>query len=292
MLGEPIHDKMVACITPVSVTTPSLSVQQIMVLKERLSDMEEIKIFNNPEFGEIRTSGTVDEPLFCLSDVCKALDLGNPSQVKSRLSDGVITNEGIIDSLGREQMVNFVNEDGLYDIILDSRKPEAKRFRKWITSEVLPEIRKHGGYMMLMDNETDEDLMSRALLVAQATLKRREERIKALEDDNKAMKPKADYFDDLVERNLLSNFTDVAKQLNIKRKTFIEYLIRDNFIYRDKMNRIRPYKQYANSYFHINDTKSSNNKWAGVQVLITAEGKEAFRLLYKRYGENLIKFQE
>lgn len=254
--------------------------------------MSDIQIFSNPEFGQIRTSGTVDEPLFCLSDVCKALDLGNPSQVKTRLLDGVITNEGIVDSLGREQTVNFINEDGLYDVILDSRKPEAKKFRKWITSEVLPEIRKHGGYMMLMDNETDEDLMSRALLVAQATLKRREERIKSLESENSTMKPKADYFDDLVARNLLCNFTDVAKQLNMQRKTLIEFLIRDKSIYRDQKNRIRPYKQYANTYFHVNDAKGKYSSWAGVQVLITPEGKEAFRLLYNRTGSNLLSFEK
>lgn len=108
--------------------------------------MNEIKIFNNPQFGEIRTAGTSEQPLFCLADVCRALDLGNPSQVKTRLMDGVISNEVIIDSLGRQQSVNFINEDGLYDVILDSRKPEAKAFRKWVTSEVLPSIRKHGAY--------------------------------------------------------------------------------------------------------------------------------------------------
>ena len=105
-----------------------------------------VQIFNSPQFGEVRTAGTADAPLFCLADVCRALDLGNPSQVKARLSDGVISNEGILDNLGRTQYVNFVNEDGLYDVILDSRKPEARAFRKWITSEVLPSIRKHGAY--------------------------------------------------------------------------------------------------------------------------------------------------
>ena len=105
-----------------------------------------IQIFNSPQFGEVRTAGTADAPLFCLADVCRALDLGNPSQVKARLSGGVISNEGILDNLGRTQYVNFVNEDGLYDVILDSRKPEARAFRKWITSEVLPSIRKHGAY--------------------------------------------------------------------------------------------------------------------------------------------------
>lgn len=118
--------------------------------------MDEIRVFENPAFGQIRTAGTSNEPKFCLTDLCKALDLGNPSQVKTRLEDGVISNEGIVDSLGRVQNVVFVNEDGLYDVILDSRKPEAKAFRKWITSEVLPSIRKMGKYSVKSEATKDE----------------------------------------------------------------------------------------------------------------------------------------
>ena len=83
---------------------------------------------------EIRTAGTAENPLFCLADVCKAVEL-DPSQVMKRLDDGVVTIHPIPDRLGRMQQANFVNEDGLYDVILDSRKPEAKAFRKWITSK-------------------------------------------------------------------------------------------------------------------------------------------------------------
>jgi prophage antirepressor-like protein len=94
---------------------------------------------------EIRTAGTADNPMFCLTDVCKALGL-EAKHVMERLDDGVVSTDIIIDRLGRNQNANFVNEDGLYDVILDSRKPEAKAFRKWVTSEVLPSIRKTGSY--------------------------------------------------------------------------------------------------------------------------------------------------
>ena len=107
--------------------------------------MSEIQIFNNPQFGEIRTAGTSENPLFCLSDLCKCLGL-SAKGVNQRLSDEVISNYPITDKLGRTQQALFVNEDGLYDVILDSRKPEARAFRKWVTSEVLPSIRKTGGY--------------------------------------------------------------------------------------------------------------------------------------------------
>ena len=90
--------------------------------------MNDIQIFNNPQFGQVRTAGTSENPLFCLLDVCKALELRQGDVVR-RLTDGVVSTQPITDSLGRTQMANFVNEDGLYDVILDSRKPEAKAFR-------------------------------------------------------------------------------------------------------------------------------------------------------------------
>ena len=104
----------------------------------------EIKIFESPEFGRIRTvTDERGEPWFCLTDVCKVLGL-KQRHVRERLDDGGVSTDTIADSLGRLQMANFVNEDGLYDVILDSRKPSARDFRKWVTSEVLPQIRKTG----------------------------------------------------------------------------------------------------------------------------------------------------
>lgn len=108
--------------------------------------MNDLKIFENKEFGEIRTAVVDDKPMFCLADVCKALEIGNVSQMKTRLKeDGVITNE-VIDSLGRKQTAIFVNESNLYKVIFQSRKEAAERFTDWVTSEVLPSIRKTGGY--------------------------------------------------------------------------------------------------------------------------------------------------
>ena len=106
--------------------------------------MNDIQIFNNPQFGDIRTAGTAENPLFCLSDLARVLEL-TPSKIAQRLSKDVLSKYPL-KTEGGTQMANFVNEDGLYDVILDSRKPEAKAFRKWITSEVLPSIRKTGQY--------------------------------------------------------------------------------------------------------------------------------------------------
>lgn len=168
--------------------------------------MSKIKIFENPQFGEVRTAGTPEEPLFCLADVCKALELGNPSQVKARLSDDLISNEVIIDTIGREHKMNFVNEDGLYDVILDSRKPEARAFRKWITSEVLPSIRKHGAYAtadtiesIIADPQTGIRLLEALKDEREMRKREREQRLAAeqmvtkLEDEAVENKPKVVY---------------------------------------------------------------------------------------------------
>lgn len=107
--------------------------------------MNEIQIFSNPQFGEIRTViGENGEPMFCLPDLCRVLEL-TPSKVAQRLSEDVLSKYPL-ETAGGIQQTNFVNEDGLYDAILDSRKSEARKFRKWVTSEVLPTIRKHGVY--------------------------------------------------------------------------------------------------------------------------------------------------
>lgn len=148
--------------------------------------MNDIQIFKNPQFGEIRTAGTADNPMFCLSDVCKSLGL-SAKGVNQRLDDEVISNYPIKDSLGRTQQALFVNEDGLYDVILDSRKPEARQFRKWVTSEVLPAIRKTGGYMVAQQDETPEQLMARALRVAEETLARQKAKMEQVQRENKRL---------------------------------------------------------------------------------------------------------
>lgn len=108
--------------------------------------MNELQIFNSDEFGQIRTVIINEEPMFCLADVCKALDLEQVSRVKSRLKQDGVTTSKVIDSLGREQSATFINESNLYKTIFQSRKESAERFTDWVTSEVLPTIRKTGSY--------------------------------------------------------------------------------------------------------------------------------------------------
>ena len=138
--------------------------------------MNTIKIFENEQFGKVRIAMSENnEPFFCLADVCQILDL-IPSKVAQRLDKDVLSKYPL-ETAGGIQQANFVDEDGLYDTILESRKPEAKKFRKWVTSEVLPRIRKTGGYIATKMDDTPEEIMARALIVAQETLKRKEQRL-------------------------------------------------------------------------------------------------------------------
>ena len=136
---------------------------------------ESIKIFDNAQFGQIRTSMTEQgEPLFCLADVCKALDLnGGARNVKSRLSaKGVVSIN--TPTNGGNQQINFITEPNLYKCIFQSRKKEAEAFQDWVCSDVLPSIRKNGGYMVARAEETPEEIMARALVVAKATIEKQQ----------------------------------------------------------------------------------------------------------------------
>jgi prophage antirepressor-like protein len=172
----------------------------------------ETKIFKSPQFGEIRTTGTSEQPLFCLADLCRILGLQS-TEVNRRLENGVVSKHPIVDNLGRTQQALFVNEDGLYDVILDSRKPEAKAFRKWVTSEVLPAIRRTGGYMAARADETPEQIMARALLVAQDTINRHKQRVQMLEGENEHL------VSEVKQQALKVLFADAEK---FYRKNFVD----------------------------------------------------------------------
>lgn len=168
----------------------------------------------------------------------------------------------------------FLTESGVYKLVFRSRKPNAERFTDWVTDDVLPSIRKNGGYIAGQENDTPEMIIAKALVVAQNVIKENEKKIAELQ-------PKANYFDDLVERNLLTNFRDTAKELHTKQKSFVEWLISKRYIYRDDKGKLKPYQPYVEKgYFELKEFIRGN--FSDVQTLITPRGREAFRLLYER----------
>ena len=229
-----------------------------------------IRIFKNKEFGTIRTMRDErGEPLFCLRDVCEVLEL-RTQKVVQRLEDDVLSKYPIVDSLGRTQQATFVNEDGLYDTILESRKPHAKKFRKWVTSEVLPSIRKQGGYMVVRPDESDEAIMARALQIAHATLMRRDEEIARL-------KPKADYADQVLDSVSCLTTTQVAKGMGMTAMELNRILCEKGIQY-GQSGQYLLYASYARQGLAQNRTRTFLDLFGTVhttsQLVWTEKGKE------------------
>lgn len=239
-------------------------------------NMNGIQIFRRDEFGNVRILMTENsEPLFCLADVCKVLDL-DASQVMRRLEDGVVTIHPIVDSLGREQQANFVNEDGLYDVILDSRKPEAKQFRKWITSEVLPSIRKTGTYSV-------QPSLPKTYLEALKELVTVVEENERLSLENKEMKPKAEFFDEVAESKDAISIGDLAKVLAVKgmgRNNLFEFLRNNKVLMENNV----PYQKYVDcNYFRVIEQKYMRHgePCIGIKTLVYQRGVDYVRKLLK-----------
>lgn len=246
--------------------------------------MNELKIFENPAFGQVRIVEREGEPWFVGKDVAQVLGYANPSKA---ILDHVDDEDKAFQMLevadsqnGNLVKTAIITESGLYSLVLSSKLPTAKAFKRWITSEVIPSIRKTGGYIAGQAELSPEELMARALMVAQKTLAERDARISTLTVENQIMAPKAEYFDDLVDRNLLTSFRETAKQLEIKEKAFIAFLLEKKFIYRDKKGKLMPYAEKNNGLFEVKECFNEKTQWSGTQTMITPKGRETFRLLY------------
>ncbi len=246
--------------------------------------MNELKIFNNSEFGQVRALEHDGEPWFVGKDVAEALGHTNPQRAIREYVDSEDKGVTEIVTPGGEQEMTIINESGLYSLVLSSKLPRAKKFKRWVTSEVLPSIRKNGGYIHGPKNMSDSEIMARALLVAQSTIAQRDKRISELTVINQIMRPKADYFDEIVDRNLLTNFRETAKQLGIKERVFIGFLMNHKYVYRDKRGRLMPYAEKNNGLFEVKEAVNEKTQWAGTQTLITPKGRETFRLLCQGIG--------
>ena len=248
--------------------------------------MEELKLFNNPEFGTIRVISIEDEPWLVGKDVAEALGYSNTKDALATHVDDedkrvIQRSENATLEIPNRGMT-IINESGLYSLVLSSKLPGAKKFRRWVTSEVLPSIRKTGGYIQGQQELSPEELMAKALLVAQKTLEDREKRIADLSSQNEILKPKADYFDRLVDRNTLTNFRETAKQFGVAPKKFVAFLIENNFVYRDKRGRLLPTEGKNDGLFEVKECINDKNKWSGTQTLITPKGREVLRLLLNK----------
>jgi anti-repressor protein len=226
--------------------------------------MNELQIFNSEEFGEIRTITKDDEPMFCLADVCKALELEQVSRVKARLKTDGVTTSKVIDRLGREQEATFINESNLYKTIFQSRKESAERFTEWVTGEVLPSIRKNGGYIAGQETLSDEELMAKALLVANNKIAERDKIIEQKQARIEQMKPKEIFADAVATRYTSILVGDLAKLIcqngyQIGQKRLFDWLRENNFLIKCGSSRNMPQQRFVEQgLFEIKESNLVN----------------------------------
>lgn len=241
--------------------------------------MNELKIFGNPDFGTIRTIEQNGEPWFVGKDVAEVLGYSDTAQaIRKHVEE---EDKGVVEMTtpGGKQPLTIINESGLYSLILSSKLPTAKKFKRWVTSEVLPAIRKHGGYVAGQEHMSDEELMAKALLMAQKTIADRDARISALQVEVAVAQPKAAYFDELVDRNLLTGIRETAKELGIKQKVFVDFLLNKKYLHRSKSGKLTPTAGRGDGLFEMKECFNEKTSWAGTQVMVTPKGRETFRLL-------------
>lgn len=189
-------------------------------------------------------------------------------------------------STHKELLPQYIPENVFYRLAMKAKNEIAEAFQAKVADEIIPSIRKHGAYMTqdTIDKMITSPEFGIKLLTA---LKDEQDKRKALEIanseltvDNQIMKPKADYFDELVDRNLLTNFRDTAKQLEIKEREFIRFLIDKKYIYRDKRGKLKPYADKNDGLFEVKEFINEKTQFTSTQTLITPKGRETFRLLY------------
>ena len=224
--------------------------------------MTDLKIFENAEFGEIRTSLYNDEPYFCLSDICKALDLSTPAKVKERLSEKGVTTIHTPTN-GGMQNLTFINESNLYKTIFQSRKESAERFTDWVTSEVLPSIRKNGGYIAGQETLSDEELLSKALLVANNKIKERDAIIQRQAEKLEEQKPKTIFADAVCASKTSILIGELAKLIcqngvQIGQKRLFQWMRDNGYLMRTGKVNMPKQKYVEQGLFEIKESTLQN----------------------------------
>lgn len=233
-----------------------------------------LMIFENPEFGAVRSILIDGDPWFVAADVCKALEIEKTNRALSRLDDDEKGAHSVSTPGGRQRM-SIISESGLYSLILGSRKPEAKAFKRWITHEVIPSIRKHGAYMTdsLLDAlEAHPEAVPEYLNRLRSENARNRELTRRL----RIALPKAEYYDAFVDPADCTNIRTTAKELGVPEKQFTRYLEEKKYLFRDKNRKLFPraVKKSA-GLFLVRDFYTERGK-LGHYTLITPAGKRHF----------------
>lgn len=247
--------------------------------------MNELQIFKNNDFGEMRTKLIDNKPYICLADVCKILDIKNVSQCKERLNQKGICITDTLTKGGKQQMT-FIDESNLYKVIFQSRKTEAEKFTDWVTSEVLPAIRKTGGYIAGEENLDEDELVLKAM----AVLNKKVEALK-LENVQKTqiigeLKPKADYTDMILQNKDTITVTAIAKDYGMSAKTFNKILHELRIQYKQSDQWFLYEKYQKCGYTHSKTTQYIKSDGRSGTKLNTEWTQKGRLFLYNKLKEN------
>lgn len=203
--------------------------------------MNELQVFENAQFGQVRTINKDGEPWFVGKDVAEALGYSNPRKALYDHVDIEDKTDGVTirDSIGRPQNPVIINESGLYSLVMSSKLPNARQFKRWVTSEVLPSIRKNGGYIAGQETMTDDELLANALMVAQRKIAARDKQIEVQEKQIEAMHPKALFADAVSASKTSILIGDLAKLLkqngvDIGQKRLFQWLRENKYLISQK----------------------------------------------------------
>ena len=239
--------------------------------------MNQMEIFKNPEFGAIRAVEIDGEPWLVGKDVALALGYKNPQEAIRNHVDAEDKGVSEILTPGGMQKLPIINESGLYSLVLSSKLPKAKQFRRWVTSEVLPTIRKHGAYITrekLWEVATSPEVMMK---LCSDLLAEREENA-ALREENAMLEGKAAFYDLFIDLKHSTNLRTTAKELVVPERRFIRFLLEQRFVYRAPSGNVLPYAKPANDgLFTVKDY--CNHGHTGSYTLVTPQGKLHFAQL-------------
>lgn len=252
--------------------------------------MNELKIFENPEFGEIRTIEIDGKPYFCGSDVAKALGYAKPRNAinqhcKGALKQGVLTNGGM-------QEMSFIPEGDIFRLVVHSKLPDAERFEIWVFDDVLPTIRKTGGYIPTTPQMSEQEIMAKAVQISMATIAQQKDAILALESRNAIqeqiiheMQPKADYTDMILQSKSVVNINQIAKDYGMTAQEMNKILHEIGIQYKQGGQWLLYKKYHSNGYTH-SETFNITHKDGTPDVVMNTKWTQKGRLfLYEKLKE-------
>ena len=178
------------------------------------------------------------EPWFVLKDCMSILDLGNPTETVKMFDEDEFSTTEVIDSIGRRQQAYIISEPGLYRLVMRSRKPEAKEFQRWVTHDVLPQIRKTGGYIPTTDADDDMTILAKAVMIGKRTMEQQQRKIAEQQTRIDELQPKASMWDNFVDIPDVLSVGNSAKLLSnlgrpIGRKTLFSWLEHNGWVFRE-----------------------------------------------------------